>query len=48
MKDYTVHVNNAKYGQHGNGKIINLDNDKEFWDWWDNLSDEEKEQEVGK
>jgi len=22
--------------------------DKEFWDWWDSLSDLEKEQEIGK
>tara|TARA_R100001509_G_scaffold45709_1_gene24757 strand:- start:59 stop:286 length:228 start_codon:yes stop_codon:yes gene_type:complete len=22
--------------------------DKEFWDWWDSLSDQEKEQEIGK
>ena len=22
--------------------------DKEFWDWWNSLSDQEKEQEIGK
>jgi len=22
--------------------------DKEFWDWWDSLTDQEKEQEIGK
>jgi len=22
--------------------------DKEFWDWWDSLSDYEKDQEIGR
>jgi len=22
--------------------------DKEFWDWWNSLSDQEKEQEIGR
>jgi len=22
--------------------------DQEFWDWWNSLSDQEKEQEIGK
>ena len=31
-----------------NDKVIDLDNDKEFWVWWNNLSTEEKEQEIGR
>tara|TARA_R100000808_G_C2010049_1_gene63047 strand:+ start:178 stop:330 length:153 start_codon:yes stop_codon:yes gene_type:complete len=45
-KNYTIHISNAKYGHHGNG--IRDERDKEFWDWWDSLTDEEKEQEIGK
>ena len=43
-----IYISNDKYGHHGNGKVIDLDNDKEFWDWWDSLSVEEKEQEIGR
>lgn len=43
-----IYINNDKYGHHGNGKVKGRNNDKEFWDWWDSLSDQEKEQEIGK
>jgi len=45
-KNYTIYISNAKYGHHGNG--MRDERDKEFWDWWDSLTDEEKEQEIGK
>ena len=41
-----IYISNDKYGHHGNG--IRDKQDKEFWDWWDGLSDEEKELEKGR
>mgnify|MGYP003643535204 FL=1 len=41
-----IYISNDKYGHHGNGSRDKRD--KEFWDWWDSLSDQEKEQEIGK
>ena len=38
-----IHICNAKYGHHGNGN-----KDNQFWNWWNSLTDQEKEQEVGK
>tara|TARA_R110002020_G_scaffold418030_1_gene627293 strand:- start:259 stop:468 length:210 start_codon:yes stop_codon:yes gene_type:complete len=42
-KHIKIYISNDKYGHHGNGT-----RDKEFWSWWDGLSDQEKEQEIGK
>lgn len=41
-----IYISNDKYGHHGNGGRYKKD--KEFWDWWDSLSDYEKEQEKGR
>jgi len=41
-----IYISNDKYGHHGNG--LRDKRDKEFWDWWDSLTDYEKEQEIGK
>ena len=38
-----IHICNAKYGHHGNGN-----KDSQFWNWWNSLTDQEKEQEIGK
>mgnify|MGYP003111729461 FL=1 len=38
-----IYISNDKYGHHGNGK-----KDSEFWEWWNSLTDQEKEQEKGK
>jgi len=45
-----IYISNDKYGHHGNGTMRNMKDkrDKEFWDWWDSLTDYEKEQEIGK
>ena len=41
-----IYISNDKYGHHGNG--LRDSRDQEFWDWWDSLSNQEKEQEIGK
>jgi len=40
-------MGNGKTKAKGDGKMKDK-LDQEFWDWWDNLTDYEKEQVIGK